>query len=399
MQFTRLSDINLQNKKILVRVDINVPIKNGKVTDDTRIKAIIPTLNYLLDRNCKIILISHFGRPKGKKNSEMSLSQIVDNISKLISQKIYFHHDCIGNTTKEAINKINFGNVILLENLRFYAEEEKNDPKFSQQLAELADIYVNDAFSCSHRAHASIVGVAKFLPSIAGLQMQKELDNLNNLLANPKKPMIAIVGGAKISTKINLIKNLTKIADAIYIAGAMANTFFYAQGKEVGKSLFEKDYKDIALETFEIAKINNCQILLPQDVVVTKNLIENAEYKNISVNEVEQNDIIADIGEQSINEIEKLLTNYETVLWNGPLGAFEIKPFNIGSEKLAKIIANTTCNNGTISVAGGGDSVAAINAINLSDKFSYISTAGGAFLEWLEGLELPGIKALNKTKS
>ncbi len=396
MNFNRLKDCVVTNKNVLVRVDINVPIKDGKITDDTRIRAVIPTLEYLAKNKAKVIVISHFGRPKGQKVASMSLVQTIERIAELLPNiKVNFVDDCIGDKVKEEVSKTNYGEVILLENLRFYTQEEKNDAEFSRQLASLANLYVNDAFSCSHRAHASIVGVAQILKSVAGFQMEKELDNLNNLLQNSKRPMMAVIGGAKISSKIDLVKSLSKKCDAIFIAGAMANTFFYAMGNNVGKSLFEADFKEVALNAIEEAKKNNCQIILPKDVVVCKKLENNTTSQNIDLSEVQDDDIIADAGVESINFLADELKKYQTVLWNGPLGAFEIKPFNKASEDFAKIIANLTKNNGLISVAGGGDSVSAINATNLADQFSYISTAGGAFLEWLEGKELPGILALD----
>lgn len=400
MNFNRLKDCVVTNKNVLVRVDINVPISNGKILDDTRIKAAIPTIQYLIENKAKVIIISHFGRPKGQKNPQMSLSQVVNHIKKLMPKtKVNFVDDCIGDKVRDAITKTNYGEIILLENLRFYQEEERNDDNFSHRLASFGNIYVNDAFSCSHRAHASIVGIAKILKTAVGFQMEKELDNLNKLLNQPKKPMMAVIGGAKISSKIDLIKSLSKKCDTIFIAGAMANTFFYAMGYNIGKSLFEKDFKDTALQTLKQAKQDNCQIILPQDVVVCKKLENNAISNNINIDQVKDDDIIADTGQNSIKLLQKELIKYKTLLWNGPLGAFEIKPFNKASEEFARMIANLTQNNNLISIAGGGDSVAAINATNLANDFSYISTAGGAFLEWLEGRDLPGIAALNSILS
>ncbi len=395
MNFNRLKDCVVTNKNVIVRVDINVPIKDGKITDDTRIKAVIPTLKYLANNKAKVIIISHFGRPKGQKNAAMSLSQTINKIQELLKDiKVNFVDDCIGDKVKSAIYNTNYGEVVLLENLRFYAQEEQNDADFAQKLAELGNLYVNDAFSCSHRAHASIVGIAKILKSAAGFLMEKELDNLSKLLDDAQRPMMAVVGGAKISTKINLVKSLSKKCDAIVIAGAMANTFLYAKDQNVGKSLFEKNYKDIALQAIAEAKQNNCQIILPTDVIVTKKLENNSDARNITIDKVQDDDIIADLGQDSINFLSEELKSYNTLLWNGPLGAFEIKPFNKGSEDFAKIIANLTKNNNLISIAGGGDSVSAINAVDLANNFSYISTAGGAFLEYLEGKKLPGVLAL-----
>lgn len=392
----RLKDCVVTNKNVILRVDINVPVVNGVITDDTRIKAVIPTIKYLISNQAKVILISHFDRPEGKRVPEMSLQQLVFRIEELLGAKIKFADDCIGDEVKKAVEETKYGEVILLENLRFYKGETKNDPEFSRALASLGNLYINDAFSCSHRAHASIVGVAEILKSCPGLLLESEIDNLQNLVANPKKPMLAIVGGSKVSTKIDLLNALIAKADAIFIAGGMANTFLYAQGYNVGKSLFEKDLKDLALEILANAKKNNCQIILPKDVVVCNKLEQNTITKNVTVADVKDDEIIADVGMESIKDLEEKIKNIKTVVWNGPLGAFEIKPFDKATTALAKIIANQTKAKNLISVAGGGDVVSALNASGFIDDFSYISTAGGAFLEWLEGKSLPGIKVLDK---
>ena len=394
MNFNRLKDCVITNKNIILRVDINVPLKNGHIEDDTRIRAVIPTIKYLVKNKAKVILISHFGRPKGKVEPTMSLSQLVSRISDLLGQKINFVNDCIGHKVQEAVNKTNYGEVILLENLRFYNEETKNDDNFAQNLASLGNLYVNDAFSCCHRSHASITGIASKLKSAAGFLLENELDNLQNLVAQPKKPMLVVVAGAKVSTKIDLINSLIKKADAIFIAGAMANTFLYALGNNVAKSLFEPELKDIALEILKNAQKNNCQIILPDDVRVCKKLEDNASARNIDLKDIDNDDIIADIGLNFIKKLSNDLENYQTILWNGPLGAFEFKPFDEASNILASKIAQLTQEGKLISVAGGGDVVCALNNVGLSDKFTYISTAGGAFLEWLEGKSLPGIKAI-----
>lgn len=394
MNFNRLKDCVITNKNIILRVDINVPLKNGHIEDDTRIRAVIPTIKYLVKNKAKVILISHFGRPKGKVEPTMSLSQLVSRISDLLGQNINFVDDCIGRKVQEAVNKTNYGEVILLENLRFYNEETKNDDNFAQNLASLGNLYVNDAFSCCHRSHASITGIASKLKSAAGFLLENELDNLQNLVATPKKPMLVVVAGAKVSTKIDLINSLIKKADAIFIAGAMANTFLYALGNNVAKSLFEPELKDIALEILKNAQKNNCQIILPDDVRVCKKLEDNASARNIDLKDIDNDDIIADIGLNFIKKLSNDLENYQTILWNGPLGAFEFKPFDEASNILASKIAQLTQEGKLISVAGGGDVVCALNNVGLSDKFTYISTAGGAFLEWLEGKSLPGIKAI-----
>jgi len=396
-KFNRLKDCVVTNKNVILRVDINVPIHNGKIDDDTRIKAVIPTIKYLAENKAKVIVISHFGRPEGKFEASMSISQLVARVSELLGNiKVNFVDDCIGQKVEEAVANTNYGEVIMLENLRFYKEETKNDAEFSRKLAGLGNLYVNDAFSCSHRAHASITGIPAILKSAAGFLMEAELDNLTNLLENAKKPMVAVVGGAKVSTKIDLLNSLASKADAIVVGGGMANSFLYAIGKNIGKSLCEKELKDVALKIIATAKENNCQIILPSDVVVVKEFKAGAAYENVGVDNVADDDIIVDIGVNSILNLTKALEGFKTLVWNGPLGAFEIKPFNLGTENLAKEVARLTREGKLISIAGGGDVVSALNGCDLCDSFSYISTAGGAFLEWLEGKELPGVAALNK---
>ncbi|MFT6106093.1 MAG: phosphoglycerate kinase, partial [Rickettsiales bacterium] len=315
-------------------------------------------------------------------------------IEELLGQKIRFVDDCVGNKTEEEVSKTGYGEVILLENLRFYDGETNNDPEFSRSLSSLGNLYVNDAFSCSHRAHASIVGVAEILKSCAGLLLQNEIENLTNLVAKPKKPMLAIVGGSKVSTKIDLINALIEKSEAIFIAGGMANTFLYAMGNNVGKSLCEKDLKNLALEILEKAQKNGCEIILPKDALVCKKLENATEARNIDVCDVKDDDIIADAGEGTIADLKNKIVDLKTVVWNGPLGAFEIKPFDSATTALAEIVATKTKSGDLISVAGGGDVVSALNSSGFIDDFSYISTAGGAFLEWLEGKSLPGILVL-----
>ena len=398
-KFNRLKDCVVTNKNVIIRVDINVPINNGAIEDDTRIKAVIPTIKYLAQNNAKVIVISHFGRPKGQFLDSMSIKQLVTRTQELLgSIKVNFIDDCIGKKVEKAVNDTNYGEVIMLENLRFYDQETKNDPEFAQKLASLGNLYVNDAFSCSHRSHASITGIPTILKSAAGFLMESELDNLGNLLENVQKPMMAVVGGAKVSTKLDLLNALSTKADAIVVGGGMANSFLYALGKNIGKSLCEKELKDVALNIIETAKKNNCEIILPSDVVVVKEFKEGADFKIISSDEVQDDDIILDIGTNSINALVKKLENFKTLVWNGPLGAFEIKPFNQGTENFAKEVANLTESEKLLSVAGGGDVVSALNGCKLSDKLTYISTAGGAFLEWLEGKELPGVATLSSSK-
>lgn len=394
-KFNRLKDCVVTNKNVIVRVDINVPMLDGKIEDDTRIKAIIPTLKYLAENNAKVIVLSHFGRPEGKVEASMSIKQLVARVGELLgSVKVSFIDDCIGEKVKKAVEATNYGEVIMLENLRFYKQETKNDPDFSRELASLGNLYVNDAFSCSHRAHASITGIPAILKSCAGLLMEAELDGLTNHLEYAQKPMMAVVGGAKVSTKIDLLTSLSTKAQTIVVGGGMANTFLYALGKNIGKSLCEKELKDTALGIIENAKKNGCKILLPLDVVVAKKFEQNASCKTALVDEIAEDDMILDIGASSSAKIAEELAQHKTLVWNGPLGAFEIKPFNIGTDSFAKIAAKLTEEGKLVSVSGGGDSVSALNAIGLADKFTYISTAGGAFLEWLEGKDLPGVAAL-----
>ena len=396
-KFNRLKDCVVSNKNVIVRVDINVPLSAGVIEDDTRIKAIIPTLEYLAKNQAKVIVISHFGRPEGKVEPSMSIKQLTSRVQELLgSVKVNFVDDCIGEKVKKAVDATKYGEVIMLENLRFYKEETKNDEGFARELASLGNLYVNDAFSCSHRAHASITGIPAILKSCAGFVMEAELDNLTNLLENAKKPMMAVVGGAKVSTKIDLLNSLSTKAQSIVVGGGMANTFLYALGKNIGKSLCEKDLKDTALKVIETAKQHGCKIMLPQDVVVTKKLEQNAKCKIVSADKVKDDDIIVDIGPLAISDLTESLKNHGTLLWNGPLGAFEFKPFNIGTESFARIAAGLTSAGKLVSISGGGDSVSALNSSGLIDEFTYISTAGGAFLEWLEGKELPGVSALNK---
>jgi phosphoglycerate kinase len=394
-KFNRLKDCVVTNKNVILRVDINVPIIEKRIEDDTRIKAVIPTIEYLVKNNAKVIVISHFGRPDGKRDESMSLKQLMPRLQELLSlTKFHFVDDCIGSKVKDVINKANFGEVVVLENLRFYKQETKNDHSFSQELSSLANLYVNDAFSCSHRSHSSITGIPAILKSCAGFLMEKELDNLTNLLENAKKPMMAVVGGAKVSTKIDLINSLSKKAQTIVVGGGMANSFLYAMGKKVGNSLCEKELKDEALKILKNVQKSNCKIILPIDLVVSKKFEKDAVSRNITLDQIEADDIILDIGIKTSELLEKELNKHQTVLWNGPLGAFEIKPFNRGTVNFAKSIAELTRKGVLTSIAGGGDVVSAINSCNLFNEFSYISTAGGAFLEWLEDKELPGVKAL-----
>ncbi len=394
MNFRKLKDCVVTNKNVLVRVDINVPVVNGVIEDDTRIRAVIPTLKYLVEQKAKVIVISHFGRPEGKFEAPMSLRQLVERVQELLGSKVSFVDDCIGEKVRNAVATAEYGEVIMLENLRFYKGETKNDSVFAQELASLGNLYVNDAFSCSHRAHASITGIAAILKSCAGLLMEEELNNLSKHLENAQKPMMAVVGGAKVSTKLDLLNALSTKAQSIIVGGGMANTFLYALGHNVGKSLCEKDLKDTALQIIAQAKKNNCQILLPKDVVVTDKFEEGAKCRVVPISQVQDHDIIVDVGCDAIVEFSAILAQHKTLVWNGPLGAFEIRPFNIGTESFARVAASLTRQGKIISVSGGGDVVSALNASGLIDEFTYISTAGGAFLEWLEGRVLPGVEVI-----
>ena len=396
-EFKSLQQVNVFQKNVLVRVDLNVPMINQEITDDTRIQAILPTIKHLMKNEAKVILISHFGRPEGVVNNDMSLKPVAKYLSKLLDVKINFAPDCIGEVAKKAVEETVFGSVILLENLRFHKQETKADIDFAKKLASLADIYVNDTFSSSHRAHSSITTITQFLPSFAGFLMQYELENLHNLLQNPQQPMLAIVGGAKVSTKIDLLTSLSKKATAILVGGGMANTFLFALGYQVGKSLCEKDFTQTALNIIQEAKKNKCQIILPSDVVVAKEFKANISCQNIDITNISADDLILDIGSQTTQNIAKQLNLYKTVVWNGPLGAFELNPFHLGTTSLALEVTKQTQENGLLSVAGGGDIVSALNSCGLAKKFTYISTAGGAFLEWLEGKDLPGISVLKRS--
>ncbi|MBT4922147.1 MAG: phosphoglycerate kinase [Rickettsiales bacterium] len=392
-----LENAALAGKKVIVRVDLNVPILHGKVTDTERIERILPTIHYLRSRNSKVILMSHFGRPKGSFNLDMSLAPIVDKLQEFLPNiTVKFAVDCRGQKAQDAVSGLQVGEVLMLENLRFYKEEAENDVEFSKELASYADLYINDSFSCSHRSHSSIEGITKFLPSYPGLLLTEEISTLEKYLTNPKKPMISIVGGSKVSTKIILLKHLAVCSHAIVIGGAMANTFLKAQNIDVKKSLVEDDFLDVAKEILIIAQQNNCEIILPEDVVVAKNITDSFDVKVVSVNAVPDDYMILDIGPQAVGYIASKLADSKTVLWNGPLGAFEFRPFNIGSESIARHISLLTSQGKMISIAGGGDVVASVKGSGLKNTFTYISTAGGAFLAWLEGKDLPGIRALKE---
>ena len=384
---------NLKQKKILLRLDLNVPLDNGRITDTTRIDKILPTINFLLKNDAKIIILSHVGRPKGKVEKKLSLNPICEDLKKKLNRDIKLITKNLKKiNSKDLFNKPN-DKILMLENLRFYKEEEENDDEFAKHLASLADIYVNDAFSCSHRAHASVFKITKFLPSYSGLQLNLEIDALTKITSEIKKPITCIIGGSKISTKINIIKNLIPKFDNIVIVGGMANNILRYKGYNIGKSINEDNCDQIIEEIFFLSKKENCKIVYPEDVAVGKNLNGTPIIKK--ANKVSQDDLILDIGPKSIQIINDLIEKSKSILWNGPAGYFENPNFAKGSNEIAKKIIEKNKNNTIYSVAGGGDTVALLNNLNAFNNFNFVSTAGGAFLEYLEGKELPGIKALN----
>ncbi len=394
MTFKTLDDMELSGRRCLVRVDLNVPMDDGRVTDTTRIERVSPTINEIAAKGGKVILLAHFGRPKGEIVPEMSLAQIVSKVSEVIGRPVAFGTDCIGPMAEAAVGQIENGDVLLLENTRFHKGEEKNDPAFVEALAANGDIFVSDAFSAAHRAHGSTVGLAQKLPACAGRTMQAELEALNAALGNPQHPVVAVVGGAKVSTKLDLLMNLVAKVDTLVIGGGMANTFLAAQGHNVGKSLCEHELADTARNILAEAEKRNCAILLPVDGVVATEFKAHAENHVAKVNAVPRDAMILDTGPHSVIEIEKAFDTAQTLIWNGPLGAFEIEPFDTATVTAAKHAAKLTRAGKLVSVAGGGDTVSAMNHAGVADDFTYISTAGGAFLEWMEGKELPGVKVL-----
>ncbi len=382
---------NIENKNVILRLDLNVPIKNGKITDTNRIDKIIPTLKYLVKKKARIIIISHIGRPKGKIVKELSLEPISLCIKNKIKKEVVLQKENIFNLNKKNIFKNSNDEVVLLENIRFYPEEEANDHKFSEKLASLGEIYVNDAFSCSHRNHASVSKITEYIPSYCGIQINAEINALNKITTEIKRPVTCIIGGSKVSSKINIIKNLIPKFNNIIIVGAMANNIFKYKGLKIGKSIYEKNIDGIIQEIFSYAKKNDCTIYFPIDVKVGKKFNDKSIEKDFK--DIEYDDMILDVGSKTLIEIKKIIDNSSTLLWNGPLGYFENKNFSLGSLEIAKYIANK--GNNIFSVVGGGDTVAVINSININNKFNFVSTAGGAFLEYLEGKVLPGIRALN----
>ena len=394
MAWKTIDDVGLAGKVVLTRVDINVPMEGGHVTDATRIEKIVPTVEDLIARGAKVVLLAHFDRPKGKVVPEMSLGHVKGALEAALGRKVVFAPGCVGDVAKAAIASAGQGDVVLLENTRFHAGEEKNDPALAAAMAELGDVFVNDAFSAAHRAHASTAGLAHLLPSAAGRLMEAELRALEAALGNPVRPVVAVVGGAKVSTKLDLLGNLVGKVDHLVIGGGMANTFLVAQGVEVGKSLAERDMAATALEIVAKAKAAGCVIHLPVDVVVAREFKAGAANETVPVGQCPADAMILDAGPKTVAELSKVFAGCKTLIWNGPLGAFEIEPFNAATFAAARVAAGLTREGKLVSVAGGGDTVAALNQAGAARDFTFISTAGGAFLEWMEGKELPGVAAL-----
>lgn len=391
--FRTLDQADVAGKRVLLRVDLNVPMENGKVTDATRIARVAPTITEIAGKGGKVILLSHFGRPKGR-DPKASLKPVADAVADAIKRPVAFADDCIGPTAKSAVDAMRPGDVLCLENTRFHKGEEGNDPAFVAALAELGDLYVNDAFSAAHRAHASTEGLAHKLPAYAGRTMQAELDALGKALEAPERPVAAVVGGAKISTKLDLLGNLVAKVNVLIIGGGMANTFLAALGKPVGKSLAERDLAETARDIMAKAKAKNCEVVLPVDAVVTTKFEANAPSRVVDVDHVGADEMILDIGPRSVEHVVSVLARAKTLVWNGPFGAFELQPFDNGTIEVAEAAAELTDAGKLVTVAGGGDTVAALNVAGVTDRFTYVSTAGGAFLEWLEGKALPGVEVL-----
>jgi phosphoglycerate kinase len=392
--FHTLDDIEVRGKRVLLRADLNVPVKDGKVTDATRIERLAPTIRELAEKGARVIVMSHFGRPENGPDPSLSLKPLVEPLAKAVGRPVAFAEDCIGPKAHSVVDRLKDGEIALLENVRFHPEEEKNDPGFAKALASLGDIYVNDAFSTAHRAHASTEGVAHLLPSAAGRLMQQELEALHAALGAPKRPVAAIVAGAKVSTKLQLLDFMLKKVQVLVIGGAMANTLLLAQGKKVGRSLVEKNMLDAAKKILADAGSASCELILPLDAVVAPELKAGVATQIVPIDRVPDEQMILDIGPQSVAAIAQRLEQCPTLVWNGPVGAFETKPFDAGTVALAQRVAALTRAGKMLSVAGGGDTVAALHEAGVVDALSYVSTAGGAFLEWLEGRDLPGVSAL-----
>jgi phosphoglycerate kinase len=392
-----LDKLDVRGRRVLLRVDLNVPMREGQVTDVTRIERVVPTINELTKAGAKVILLSHLGRPKGKVVGSLSLRPVAEQVSRALGeQPVRFAEDCVGEAAQAVVAGLGNGEVALLENLRFHAGEEANDPEFAKRLAELGDFYVNDAFSAAHRAHASTEALARRLPAAAGRLMQAEIEALTLALESPERPLAAVVGGAKISTKIDVLTHLASKVEALIIGGGMANTFLHALGSNVGASLCEKDLAATAREIVTHAEAAGCQLLLPTDAVVARELAPGITTRTTAINEVAKDELILDIGPRTVADWSRRLASLRTLVWNGPVGAFEVPPFDAGTCALAREAARLTRSGNLRTIAGGGDTVAALGAAGVLDAFTYVSTAGGAFLEWLEGRELPGIAALKR---
>ncbi|MGA0606333.1 phosphoglycerate kinase [Phenylobacterium sp. VNQ135] len=394
--FKTLDNADLSGKRALVRVDFNVPMADGRVSDDTRLRAALPTIEKLRAGGAKVVLLAHFDRPKGKRVPEMSLKPVVEPLSKLVGAPVAFADDCVGEDAAKVVAAMQNGDVALLENVRYHAGEEKNDPEFAAALAANGDLYVNDAFSAAHRAHASTEGLARLLPAYAGEQMRKELEALDAALGNPKRPVMGIVGGAKVSTKLDLLNNLVGKLDYLAIGGGMANTFRFAQGFEIGGSLCEKDMADTAREILGKAEEAGCKVILPSDVIVATELAAGVPTRTVDLeaDKVSADEKIFDIGPKTLAAVKAAMAESRTLIWNGPFGVFEVQPFDRATVEAAQEAASLAKAGKLVAVAGGGDTVAALNAARAADDFTFVSTAGGAFLEWMEGKELPGVAAL-----
>ncbi|KAF0146541.1 MAG: phosphoglycerate kinase [Rhodospirillaceae bacterium] len=392
--FKTIDQIEVAGRRVVVRADLNVPIKDGKVTDTTRIDRSAQTLKDLTAKGARVVVLSHFGRPDGKRNEKYTLKLVLVPLSQAVGLPVVFGEDCIGPDAEKVVNDLPAGGIALLENLRFHAEEEQNDLDFAKKLAALGDIYVNDAFSTAHRAHASTEAIARLLPAAAGRLMQAELDALGKALERPARPVAAVIGGAKVSTKLNLLGNMVARVNMLVIGGGMANTFLFAKGIDIGKSLCEKGMVDTARAIMQKAEAGGCEIVLPTDAVVADEFKEGAVNKVVPIGAIPSGKMVLDIGPVSVETVVAKLSSCKTLVWNGPLGAFEVKPFDKATNTVAQAAANLTGAGKLLTVAGGGDTVAALANAGVEEKFSYISTAGGAFLEWLEGRTLPGVAAL-----
>ena len=393
--FRTLDQADVKGKRVLLRVDLNVPMENGKVTDATRIERVAPTITELAGKGAKVIILAHFGRPKGPDPKE-SLKPVAEAVEHTVKRPVAFAEDCIGPAAEAAVTAMKPGDILCLENTRFHKGEEKNDPAFVAELAKLGDLWVNDAFSAAHRAHASTEGLGHKLPAYAGRTMQAEIEALDKALGTPKRPVVAIVGGAKVSTKLDLLENLITKVQGLVIGGAMANTFLHAQGMNVGKSLVEKDLADTARRILDKAERANCAIILPVDATVAFHFQAHAPSQAYGVDAIPADGMMLDVGDQSVERVKGAIDDAATLVWNGPMGAFEMQPFDKGTVAVARHAAARTKAGKLVSVAGGGDTVAALNAAGVADSFTYVSTAGGAFLEWMEGKALPGVEVLRQ---